>query len=107
MPKLSNAQLLADRQGRAVDALLGKARRIVKQIRVAESAGEERMGQLLDLAPKFAPLNASGDAMAEFWGLVQLGQQQLEALCSSERVRVSEEGAEALDSKSMGQGAVL
>lgn len=107
MATQSNAAKLAQRQGKAVDALLAKARRIVKQVRVAESSGEERMGQLLDLAGKFAPLNASDDAMAEFWGLVQLGQQQLEALCSTERVRVSEEGAEALDSKSLGQGAVL
>ena len=107
MATQSNAAKLAQRQGKAVDALLAKARRIVKQVRVAESSGEERMGQLLDLAGKFAPLNASDDAMAEFWGLVQLGQQQLEALCSTERVRVSEEGAEALDSKSMGQGAIV
>ena len=107
MATQSNAAKLAQRQGKAVDALLAKARRIVKQVRVAESSGEERMGQLLDLAGKFAPLNASDDAMAEFWGLVQLGQQQLEALCSTARVRVSEEGAEALDSKSMGQGAIV
>ena len=107
MATQSNAAKLAERQGKAVDALLAKARRIVKQVRVAESSGEERMGQLLDLAGKFAPLNASDDAMVEFWGLVQLGQQQLEALCSTARVRVSEEGAEALDSKSLGQGAVL
>ena len=107
MPKVSNAAMLADRQGKAVDALLAKARRIVREVRVAESRGEERMANLLDLAGKFAPLNASDDAMAEFWGLVQLGQQQLEALCSTARVRVSEEGAEALDSKSLGLGAVL
>lgn len=91
MPKVSNAAKLAEVQGKAIDALLGKARRIVKQVRVAESAGEERMGQLLDLAPKFAPLNASEEAMAEFWGLVEVGQAQLEALCSSERVRYVED----------------
>ena len=107
MATMSNSAKLAQRQGKAVDALLAKARRIVKQIRVAESSGEERMGQLLDLAPKFAPLNASDDAMAEFWGIVEVGQAQLEALCSSVRVRAREEGAEALDSKSMGQGAII
>ena len=107
MPKLSNAALLADRQGKAVDALLAKARRIVREIRVAESRGEERLGNLLDLAGKFAPLNASQEAVSEYWTLVKLGQQQLEALCSTARVRVSEEGAEALDSKSMGQGAIV
>ena len=95
-PKVPGAALLAERQGKAVDALLAKARRIVKQIRVAESAGEERMSNLLDLAPKFAPLNASEEAVAEFWGLVEVGQAQLEALCSSERVRYVEEVEEEL-----------
>jgi len=96
MATQSNAAKLAERQGKAVDALLAKARRIVKQIRVAESAGEERMSNLLDLAPKLAPLNASDDAMAEFWGLVEVGQAQLEALCSSERVRYVEDVEEEL-----------
>ena len=96
MAKVSNAALLAERQGKAVDALLAKARRIVREIRVAEERGEERMSNLLDLAPKFAPLNASDDAMAEFWGLVEVGQAQLEALCSSERVRYVEEVEEEL-----------
>ena len=91
MPKVSNAAKLAEVQGKAVDALLGKARRIVKQVRNAESAGEERMGSLLDLAGKFAPLNASQEAMAEFWGLVEVAQGQLDALCGSVRVSAFEE----------------
>lgn len=96
MPKLSNAAKLAEVQGKAVDALLSKARRIVKQVRVAESAGEERMGHLLNLAPKLAPLNASDEAMAEYWGLVELAQSQLEQLCPTERVRYVEDGVEEL-----------
>ncbi len=92
----SNAAKLAEVQGKAVDRLLAKARRIVREVRVAESRGEERMANLLDLAGKFAPLNASDDAMAEFWGLVQLGQQQLEALCTSVRVSHTEEGVEEI-----------
>ena len=96
MPKVSNAAKLAERQGKAVDDLLAKARRIVREIRVAEERGEERMASLLDLAPKFAPLNASEKAVAEFWGLVEVGQAQLEALCSSERVRYVEEVEEEL-----------
>lgn len=96
MPKVSNAAMLAERQGKAVGALLAKARRIVREIRVAEERGEERMSSLLDLAPKFAPLNASEEAVAEFWGLVEVGQAQLEALCSSERVRYVEEVEEEL-----------
>jgi len=96
MATQSNAAKLAERQGKAVDALLAKARRIVREIRVAEERGEERMSNLLDLAPKFAPLNASEEAVAEFWGLVEVGQAQLEALCSSERVRYVEEVEEEL-----------
>ena len=96
MATQSNAAKLAERQGKAVDALLAKARRIVKQVRVAESSGEERMGQLLDLAGKFAPLNASQEAVSEYWTLVQLGQQQLEALCTSVRVSHTEEGVEEI-----------
>lgn len=91
MATQSNAAKLAEVQGKAVDALLAKARRIVKQVRVSESAGEERMGQLLDVAGKLAPLNASDEAMAEYWGLVEVAQSQLEALCSSERVRYVED----------------
>ena len=96
MATQSNAAKLAEVQGKAVDRLLAKARRIVREVRVAESRGEERMANLLDLAGKFAPLNASDDAMAEFWGLVQLGQQQLEALCTSVRVSHTEEGVEEI-----------
>jgi len=96
MATQSNAAKLAERQGKAVDALLAKARRIVREIRVAEERGEERMSNLLDLAPKFAPLNASEEAVAEFWGLVEVGQAQLEALCSSERVRYVEDVEEEL-----------
>lgn len=91
MATQSNAAKLAEVQGKAVDRLLAKARRIVRQIRAAESAGEERLGNLLDLAPKFAPLNATDEAMAEYWGIVEVGQAQLEALCHSERVRYVEE----------------
>ena len=91
MATQSNAAKLAEVQGKAVDALLAKARRIVREIRVSEERGEERMGNLLDVASKLAPLNASDEAMAEYWGLVEVAQSQLEALCSSERVRYVED----------------
>lgn len=90
-PKVSGAVLLAERQAKAVDALLAKARRIVREVRVSEERGEERMDNLLDVAGKLAPLNASEEAMAEYWGLVEVAQSQLEALCSSERVRYVED----------------
>jgi hypothetical protein len=91
MPKVSNAAKLAEVQGKAVERLLAKARRIVREVRVSEERGEERMGNLLDVAGKLAPLNASAEAMAEYWGLVEVAQSQLEHLCGSERVRYVEE----------------
>lgn len=91
MATQSNAAKLAEVQGKAVDRLLGKARRIVREVRVSEERGEERMDNLLDVAGKLAPLNASQEAMAEYWGLVEVAQSQLEHLCGSERVRYVEE----------------
>ena len=96
MATQSNAAKMAEVQGKAVDALLAKARRIVREVRVSEERGEERMDNLLDVAGKLAPLNASDEAMAEYWGLVEVAQAQLEELCGSERVRYVEEAVEEI-----------
>ena len=96
MATQSNAAKLAEVQGKAVAALLAKARRAVREVSTAEQRGEERMSNLLDLAGKFAPLNASEEAMAEFWGLVEVAQAQLGALCGSVRVSSFEEVEEEL-----------
>ena len=91
MATQSNAAKLAEVQGKAVDALLGKARRAVREVSTTEQRGEERMARLLKLGEKFAPLNASQEAMAEFWGLVEVAQGRLDALCGSVRVSAFEE----------------
>ena len=96
MATKSNAAKMAEVQGKAVDRLLAKARRIVREVRVSEERGEERMSNLLDVAAKLGPLNASPEAVAEYWGLVEVAQSQLEGLCGSERVRHVEEGVEEL-----------
>ena len=96
MATQSNAAKLAERQGKAVAALLGKARRAVREVSTTEQRGEERMARLLELAGKFAPLNASQEAMAEFWGLVEVAQGQLDALCGSVRVSSFEEVEEEI-----------
>ena len=96
MATQSNAAKLAEVQGKAVAALLAKARRAVREVSTAEQRGEERMSNLLDLAGKFAPLNASEEAMAEFWGLVEVAQAQLDALCGSVRVSSFEEVEEEI-----------
>ena len=54
------------------------------------------MRHLLNVAPKLGPLNASPEAMAEYWGLVEVAQAQLEALCPSERVHYVEEAVEEI-----------
>jgi hypothetical protein len=107
MDSARDAQLLADRQCRAVEALIGKARRALAQIRVAESAGEERLGLMLEHVRKAQAMAPSEEQLERLWALVAEGQARLDELCSSVRVRVSEEGAEALDSKALGQGGVL
>ena len=107
MPKLSNAQLLADRQHRAIEGLIGKARRALEQIRVAESAGEERLALILSHVSKAQAMGPSDDQLERLWALVEEGQRRLEQLVPSERVRYSEDSAESLDSKALGQGAVL
>ena len=107
MSKVSNAQLLADRQLRAVEALIGKARRALAQIRVSESAGEERLGLMLEHVRKAQLMVPSEDQLERLWALVAEGQRRVDELCASVRVRSTEDGAEELDSKAMGQGGVL
>ena len=102
-----DAQLLADRQCRAVEALIVKARRALEQIRVAESAGEYRLDLLLGLVGKAQGMAPSEEQLERLWALVAEGQRRVDELCASVRVRCSEDGAEELDSKALGQGGVL
>ena len=107
MAKVSNAQLLADRQRRAVEALIGKARRALAEVRVSEDRGEERLGRLLGLVGKAQAMAPSEEQLERLWALVAEGQRRVEELCSSVRVRSTEDGASELDGKAMGQGGVL
>ena len=107
MAKVSNAQLLADRQRRAVEALIVKARRALAEVRVSEDRGEERLGRLLGLVGKAQLMAPSEEQLERLWSLVAEGQRRVEELCSSVRVRSTEEGASELDGKALGQGGVL
>ena len=107
MAKVSNAQLLADRQCRAVEALIGKARRALAMVYGTEERAEYRLGLLLEHVRKAQLMAPSEEQLERLWALVAEGQRRVEELCSSVRVRVSEEGAEALDGKALGQGGVL
>ena len=111
MSKVSNAQLLADRQRRAVEGLIAKARRGLAEVPKyglgSEDRGEERLGRLLGLVAKAQAMSPSEEQLERLWALVAEGQRRVEELCSSVRVRCSEDGAEELDSKALGQGGVL
>ena len=91
MPKLSNAAMLAEVQGKAVERILGKVRREVRNGFLTEERGEERMSRMLRLGEKLGPLNASDEAMAEFWGLIEVTPAKLDAMVQSERVRYVED----------------
>ena len=87
----SNAAKLAEVQGKAVDRLLAKVRREVRDGFLTEERGEERMSRLLSLGEKLGPLNASQEAVAEFWGLIEVTQAKLDGMVQSERVRYVED----------------
>ena len=107
MDSARDAKLLADRQCRAVEALIGKARRALEQIRVSESAGDYRLELLLGLVGKAQLMAPSEEQLERLWALVAEGQRRVEELCSSVRVRSTEDGASELDGKALGQGGVL
>ena len=107
MPKVSNAQLLADRQRRAVEALIAKARRALAMVYGTEERAEYRLGLLLEHVRKAQLMAPSEEQLERLWALVAEGQRRVEELCSSVRVRCSEDGASELDSKALGQGGVL
>ncbi len=91
MATQSNAAKLAEVQGKAVERLLAKVRREVRDGFLTEERGEERMSRLLGLGEKLGPLNASQEAMAEFWGLIEVTQAKLDGMVQSERVRYVED----------------
>jgi hypothetical protein len=91
MPKVSNAAKLAEVQGKAVERILGKVRREVRNGFLTEERGEERMSRMLSLGEKLGPLNASPEAMAEYWGLIEVTQAKLDGMVQSERVRYVED----------------
>ena len=102
-----DAQLLADRQCRAIETLIGKARRSLAQIGLSESKGEDRLGLMLEHVRKAQLMTPSEEQLERLWALVAEGQRRVDELCASVRVRSTEDGAEELDSKAMGQGGVL
>lgn len=107
MASARDAQLLADRQCRAIEALIAKARRALVKVGVTEAQGEERLGYMLEHVRKAQLMAPSEEQLERLWALVAEGQRRVDELCASVRVRSTEDGAEELDSKAMGQGGVL
>ena len=96
MATQSNAAKLAEVQGKAVERILAKVRREVRDGFLTEERGEERMSRMLRLGEKLGPLNASEEAMAEYWGLIEVTQAKLDGMVQSERVRYVEDVAAEL-----------
>ena len=107
MDSARDAQLLADRQRRAIEALIAKARRALVKVGVTEAQGEERLGYMLEHVRKAQLMAPSEEQLERLWALVAEGQRRVDELCASVRVRSTEDGASELDSKAMGQGGVL
>ena len=99
-----DAALLADRQSRVVEDLIARARRGLKEVREVESRGEERLGNILSLVEKAQTFAPSADQLERLWAVVEQAQLAVDGLVPSVRMRYSDEGAESLDSKSLGMG---
>lgn len=98
-----DAALLADRQNRVIEGLIGKMRRGLGQL-TTENKGEERFARLLGLVEQAQGMGPSAGQSERIWAIVEQAQLRMEELVPSVRMRYSDEAAETLDSKSMGLG---
>lgn len=99
--------LLADRQRRAIEKYLQTCKNTLEQIRVCESAGETRLGRILNIAEKLEHLSPSAEQWERYWNIVELGQQKLAALVPTVRVSSVEHSETELDSRELGAGAII
>ena len=86
------AKLARGSESKAVDRLLAKARRIVREVRVSEERGEERHEQNAGRCRQVgAPQRLCGGYGRVLYEFVEVAQAQLDELCGSERVRYVED----------------
>ncbi len=100
-------QLLADRQFRAIEKYLQTCKNTLDQIRVCESAGETRLGRILNIADKLEHLSPSADQWERYWNIVAVAQQKLAELVPTVRVSTAEYSEPELSGRELGAGAII
>lgn len=85
MPKVSNAQLLQDRQSAVIEKLIQSAKRYLDDF-TTENRAEITLDQIIGLAARVNKLSPTDEQRERMWRIVEAGQQQLNDLVPFERV---------------------
>lgn len=99
-------QLLSDRQQRATEQYLQRAKRYLADF-TTETRAEERFENILGLADKLQHLSLTPDQWERYWAIVELGQQKLAELVPSIRVSTAEYSEPELSGRELGAGAII
>ena len=98
--------LLSDRQQRATEQYLQRAKRYLADF-TTETRAEERFENILGLADKLQHLSLTPDQWERYWAIVELGQQKLAELAPSIRVSTAEYSEPELSGRELGAGSIL
>jgi hypothetical protein len=99
-------QLLSDRQQRATEQYLQRAKRYLADF-TTENRAEERLQNILGLADKLQHLSLTPDQWERYWAIVELGQQKLAELVPSIRVSTAEHSESELSGRELGAGVII
>ena len=99
-------QLLADRQHRATEQYLQRAKRYLADF-TTEIRAEERFQNILGIADKLEHLSLSSDQWERYWNIVAVAQQKLAELVPTVRVSTAEYSESELSGRELGAGSIL
>ena len=99
-------QLLADRQQRATEQYLQRAKRYLADF-TTETRAEERFKNILGVADKLKHLSLTPDQWERYWNIVAVAQQKLAELVPTTRVSAAEYSEPELSGRELGAGAIL
>lgn len=99
-------RLLADRQHRAAEQYLQRAKRYLADF-TTENRSEQRFQNILSLADKLEPLSPSAEQWERYWNIVAVGQQRIDQLVSTTRVSTAEYSESELSSRELGSGSII
>tara|TARA_B100001059_G_scaffold86446_1_gene84617 strand:+ start:1485 stop:1802 length:318 start_codon:yes stop_codon:yes gene_type:complete len=99
-------QLLADRQHRATEQYLQRAKRYLADF-TTETRSEERFQNILGIADKLEHLSLSSDQWERYWNIVAVAQQKLAELVPTVRVSTAEYSEPELSGRELGAGAII